>query len=248
VVWDACRGEEQIQSIKGVLYRQVESQEQVATLGYVDTLAEQAVLEELLDGVKPPPPQGYEHLHYLLYTPFRYPPLAWGSRFGKAHEPSLFYGGCSYEATLAESAFYRLLHLTSMDGKAPKNSMRSEHTVFSVGFASDLGVKLQNPPFDTCRDQLVHPQEYTVTQKLGADMRDNGIQVFEYTSARSLKEATCVALYTPAPFIESRPASMEQWLCETSLEGVAFKKAGDLTPVYYEAKQFMLDGKLPLPA
>lgn len=56
----------------------VESQEQVATLQLVDTLEEQALLEELLESSKPPVPADAEPLHYLLKTPFRYPPLRWG--------------------------------------------------------------------------------------------------------------------------------------------------------------------------
>jgi hypothetical protein len=52
----------------------VESQEQIATRGYVDTLAEQSVLEELLEESKPAYPDKTTDLHYLLKTPFRYPP------------------------------------------------------------------------------------------------------------------------------------------------------------------------------
>ena len=43
-LWQQCQGELQIKPIKGELLRLVESQEQIATLGYVDTLEEQALL------------------------------------------------------------------------------------------------------------------------------------------------------------------------------------------------------------
>ena len=79
-------------------------------------------------------------------------------------------------------------------------------------------------------------------------MRKAEVQVFEYISARSFEEVTCVALYTPDAFAESMPTSMQQWLCETSQAGVAFKEAGGKSPVYFEAEQFMVDGELPLPA
>ena len=108
MVWDACNGAQQIGSLKGTLYRLVESQEQVATLGYVDTLDEQALLEEMLESTKPVYREGLMTYHYLLSTPFRYPPLKWGSRFGAVHEPSIFYGGSTVDVTLAESAYYRL--------------------------------------------------------------------------------------------------------------------------------------------
>ena len=48
----------------------------------VDTLAEQARLEELLEHSKPAVPPECRHLHYLLFTPFRYgAPYPRGSRF-----------------------------------------------------------------------------------------------------------------------------------------------------------------------
>jgi hypothetical protein len=70
----------------------VESQQQIATSSLVDDLAEQALLEELIERSKPPLRSGTERLHYLLATPFRYPPLRHGSRFGGRFEPSLLYG------------------------------------------------------------------------------------------------------------------------------------------------------------
>ncbi len=88
MIWQACRGAEHIGPLAGELFRLVESQAQVATLDYVDTLAEQALLEDLLETVKPPWPADSARLHYLLRTPFRYPPLPWGSRFGQRHEPA----------------------------------------------------------------------------------------------------------------------------------------------------------------
>ena len=56
----------------------------IATRKLVDSLAEQELLEKLLEGAKPPAPGA--RVHYLLSTPFRYPPLPHGSRFGRATE------------------------------------------------------------------------------------------------------------------------------------------------------------------
>ena len=117
MLWESCHGTEQLTNVKGTLYRLVESQEQIATLGYVDTLDEQALLEEMLESTKPNYKEDLSAYHYLLSTPFRYPPLQWGSRFGGIHEPSLFYGGVSIAVTLAESAYYRFIFWKSMAGK-----------------------------------------------------------------------------------------------------------------------------------
>ncbi len=67
-IWRQCKGERHIRPLQGRLVRLVESQEQVATLQLVDTLEEQALLEELLESSKPPVPADAEPLHYLLKT------------------------------------------------------------------------------------------------------------------------------------------------------------------------------------
>ncbi|MGY3822375.1 hypothetical protein [Acinetobacter haemolyticus] len=74
-LWQSCEGNKQVSPLSGTLYRLVESQEQIATRQLVDTLEEQALLEDMLELVKPPYPPKSEHLHYLFKTPFRYPPL-----------------------------------------------------------------------------------------------------------------------------------------------------------------------------
>ena len=102
-LWAACRDVLRIEPLTGELLRMVESQEQIATLSLVDDLAEQAVLEDLLERAKPPLPVGTDGLHYLLATPFRYPPLRHGSRFGRRFEPGLFYGARRLPTLLAEA-------------------------------------------------------------------------------------------------------------------------------------------------
>lgn len=105
-IWQAVQNRILPTLIGGTLYRLVESQEQVATSRLVDgDLDKQAVLEAFLEPSKPPRIPGTEHLDYLLATPWRYPPLTYGSRFGRRHERSLYYGGLSEQTTLAESAY-----------------------------------------------------------------------------------------------------------------------------------------------
>ena len=148
MIWTACHGERFIQAIAGRLYRLVESQEQIATMGYVDTLEEQAILENLLEEAKPSYPDGIDTQYdYLLTTPFRYPPLQYGSRFGRVYEPSLFYAGCQVETTLAESAFYRFVFISSITGVEEGNKMRTEHTLFCVDYQTQRGIQLQSAPF-----------------------------------------------------------------------------------------------------
>jgi hypothetical protein len=56
-------------------WRVVETQQDSSTRRLVDSAAEHELLEALLDESKPPVPDGCRGLHYLLFTPFRYPPL-----------------------------------------------------------------------------------------------------------------------------------------------------------------------------
>ena len=58
--------------------RMVETQEYAATTSLVDNLEEQAILEQILDDFKPSYADGTKDLHYLICTPFRYPPLKCG--------------------------------------------------------------------------------------------------------------------------------------------------------------------------
>jgi len=235
--------------IAGTLYRLVESQEQIATTGYVDTLDEQAVLEALLESSKPDYCQeDTTELHYLLKTPFRYPPLHWGSRFGRTHEPSLFYGGESLHATLSESAYYRLAFLLSIDGEAPNHKLNTEHTLFTIGYKTNRGIQLQKPPFDSYTEKLTNRQDYRETQQLGSDMRASGVKAFQYLSARTTEPTTCAALFTPEAFTDKKPTGTEQWLCETTPHNVTFKAIGSSETYHYSVAQFEIGGVFPLPS
>ena len=247
-IWEACHGAGQIRRVAGTLHRLVESQEQVATLGYVDTLEEQALLEAMLDEVKPPYRAGTEGLHYLLKTPFRYPPLPWGSRFGRVHEPGIFYGACGTDATLAEAAYYRFVFRYSMDAAPPKAVIRSEHTLFSALYRTARGVKLHEAPFERFAATITHPKDYAQTQLLGTAMREAGVEAFEYPSARDPRHGVCVGLFSSAAFTEPMPRETTRWLCEAGEREVAFKQLGASAVIRFVLGTFLSEGELPLPA
>ena len=183
-IWEACREAVVPGRHQGELLRMVESQEQVATRSLVDDLAEQALLEQMLDQSKPPVPDHAKGLDYLLSSPFRYPPLVYGSRFGSRFEPSIFYGALALQPALAESAYYRLVFWQGMTRPPPSGRLSTEHTLFSARYASERGVSLHLPPCDEHRDRLASPKSYTETQQLGGEMRAAGIELFIYRSAR----------------------------------------------------------------
>ncbi|HEX2140052.1 MAG TPA: RES family NAD+ phosphorylase [Woeseiaceae bacterium] len=228
--------------------RLVESQEEVATLGLVDTLSEQRRLERLLEGSKPPLLGGTEHLHYLLAAPFRYPPLTYGSRFGTRQEPGLFYGSLGATALLSEAAYYRFVFWTGMSSPPPSGKLDTQHNVFTVDYRTQQGLRLYAPPFTEFAELLTSRDNYASTQQLGRDMRAAGIEGFEYQSARDAAGGVNVALYTPRSLASARPKHIASWLAETRAEAVTFSERGSSDVASFPIEQFLIAGTLPLPA
>jgi RES domain len=246
-LWKECDAAVKPVLLQGTLLRMVESQEQVATSRLVSGFARQAVLEEMLEGSKPALPAAARKLPYLLATPFRYPPLPHGSRFGKRHEPGIFYGSRTLPPLLAEAAYYRFVFWAGMTGP-PKGRLLTQHTLFRSGYRTGRGVKLQDPPFVRYRDTLRDPAGYSATQALGDRLRESGIEAFEYESARDPEAGINVALFAPAALKPPRTLRQEEWLCDTSSDTVAFrpKRGQDLHE--FPLKTFLVRGKLPTPA
>jgi hypothetical protein len=245
-IWQDCQGERHVQPMQCRAWRVVESQEVIATLTLVDTLEEQDLLEQLLETTKPSRPQ--PERHYLLTTPFRYPPLKHGSRFGKRHEPSLFYAATSVSTALAETAYYRLVFLQGMT-QPFANALNTEHTVFYVNVQCQRGIVLQAAPFDAYRSVLMAPADYAATQTLGVAMRVAGVEGFQYRSARDAADGINVALFVPEVIRSNAPQSATRWLCQTDISGVVFRSADEREPLKHFARpQFLFDGNLPSPA
>jgi len=154
----------------------VEGQHVISTRKLVDSASEQRTLEELIDDRKPPYPvnAGHEGLHYLLATPFRYPPLRHGSRFGRREERSLWYGSSRVRTALAETAYYRLLFLEGTTAEI--GPVVLELSAFRVPYRSTRGVDLCRAPFDEHRALIASPDRYGATQRLGRAMRVDDIQ------------------------------------------------------------------------
>jgi len=245
--WEAVLTQAPRVELSAVLLRLVESQEQVATHHLVASLDRQAVLENLLETTKPRRRTGTEHLHYLLATPFRYPPLKHGSRFGTRSEPSLFYGSLEIKTVLAEAAYYRFVFWAGM-GTPPTGKLDTQHTLFGVAVQSHAGLRLQDPPFAQHRDALQHPSDYRASQALGAKIRAAGVEAFVFPSARAPDGGLNLALFTPRAFAQSVPDSQEPWLCELTGERVIFHTAYGKAIHVFPIAAFQVNGTLPQPA
>lgn len=246
-IWSSINSKEVICTISGEGYRLVECQETVATTEIVSTLESQAMLEEMLDlESKPKYLPGTEHLHYLLSTPFRYPPLEYGSRFGGRFEPSLFYGGTAEYVTLCESAFYRFFFFHDMESAPLHDVLKSQHTLFKFKYKTDVGIRLQNPPFESYQGLLRDPLNYQTTQALGSKMREQGIKGFEYHSARDPDKGINIALYDASPLTNHKPLNERSCLCQVSKEQVVFSLNRHITR--FSLSQFQVNGALPFPS
>ena len=246
----AARASAVVRRLGGKAWRVVEAQHVISTRKLVDSAEEQEILEGLIDDAKPPLPEGEEFrgLHYLLATPFRYPPLRHGSRFGTRAERSLWYGSALPRTAFAETAYYRLLFLEGTTAEIEPVTV--ELSLFHVQVRTSKGVDLTRPPFDARRDVIASPTSYEATQRLGASMRASGVQAFRFPSARDAKGGKNLALFTPRAFAAKLPSVPETWYC------VATRAYVELTKIdiferrrwSFPREEFEVDGALPRPA
>ena len=245
-IWTRCAGESELTSLQLEPWRVVEAQHQVSTRKLVDSDAEQQVLEELIDSVKPPHPN--QRLHYLLSTPLRYPPLRYGSRFGTVLDPGIWYGAESIRTALAESAYYRLVFLEGT--RAELGALRTEHTAFRARVRTEHGIDLTVAPWTAWSDVISSPVEYDPTQRLGGAMRRAGVEAFRYVSARDPDRGINVGVFSARVFGRAKPRGFETWHCISTRAGVEFRKRDyfERTVLGFDRETFLVDGLLPAPA
>jgi hypothetical protein len=225
----------------------VEAQHRISTRKLVDSAQEHELLEELIDRVKPPDPGG-GRLHYLLFTPFRYPPLAHGSRFGGRRERGIWYGSMDRPTAFAEVAYYRLLFLEG--SHASLGTVETPLTAFTARARTERGIDLAAAPFDAHRRPIASPTSYTASQALGTAMRGAGVEAFRYPSARDTREGINVGVFVPSVFGQAKPRSFETWHCAASRTRVEVTQ-GDYFKRHtysFPRAQFLVQGELPAPA
>jgi len=227
----------------------VEAQFRNSTRKLVDSDDEQRALEELLDAkAKLPVPAGFEDLHYLLYTPFRHPPLRHGSRFGTRRERGILYAARELPTAFAEVAYYRLVFLAGT--AAPLSPIQVDLTAFSFRLAAQRAIDLTVEPFRAFEERISSPVSYADSQQLGHDMREAAVQACLYVSSRARGRGLNLAVFDNV-FRPPRPLDEERWTCTAARERVEFRAqrlVGDEESHAYERGQFLVNGKLPAPA
>jgi hypothetical protein len=246
-IWTRCGGSSEIGTLATDPWRIVEAQHQIATRKLVSSDEAQALLEEILERYKPPLAEG-ERLHYLLFTPFRYPPLPHGSRFGTRQERGTWYGAEELRTAFAEVAYYRLLFLDGTD--ADLAPLATDLTAYHVPVRTPRGVDLTATPFSVFRSSLASKTSYAATQPLGAAMRDAGVEAFRYWSARDVAGGVNVGVFSPRAFGSRKPRGLQTWRSVATRTVVEFSRRDyfERGAFHFVRAQFLVDGDLPRPA
>jgi hypothetical protein len=204
------------------LWRAVEAQHIASTMALVDSQAEQDTLESLLEHTKPALPPAAAGLHYLLFTPFRYPPTGHGSRFRSATDSGVFYGADQARTACAELGYWRWRFVADSEGLSELGPVA--HTLFLArvdGSTIDLREKL----FLKDKKAWTDPASYEATQALAANARRAGIDVIRYESVRDPEKGGCGAVLEPAAFMAPRRPLREQtWFLTVNRTSSAWRR------------------------
>lgn len=220
-IWTPAALSSEAQAFCAPVWRLVEAQHRVSTLKLVDTLEEQALLEDLLEETKPALPPECAGLDYLLATPFRYGAVyPHGSRFRRAGRTlGVFYAARTVITALAEMAFYRLLFFADSPG-TPFPSDAAEYTAFSAAVETGRLIDLTEPPLDRDGRLWTDRLDYSSCQALAENARAGGIEAIAYRSVRDPEGGMNVALLTARAFARPQPVERQTWRIRLSALGV----------------------------
>jgi hypothetical protein len=192
------------------VWRLVEAQHRISTNRLAAGTDDQALLEELVEEVKPTLPPAARGLHYLLATPFRYGHSR-ASRFRRAHErPGIFYAAEHAATAIAETAYWRMLFFSRSPGFTPPTSV-VEHSAFTIPVAVERLIDLTAAPFVAAADRWMDPNDYTACQQFGGQARAIAAQAIRYASVRDAAHRPNLALFDPAGFAATAPAIAQTW-------------------------------------
>lgn len=218
--------------LQGTVLRLVQQQGIDSLAPLVDDLSQLARLEALVETSKP-----------QLPAPFRYPPLRHGSRFGSRQNRGMFYGSRSRGGSLVEGAYDALLFWDGLIDPPPA-PIRRRQTLFSVLLNAARGLHLQAFAHEGAQARLRDPVHDGPTQQLGEWMRDQGLEAFEYLSARSQDVLVQVGVLTPAVF-KSTPFDQVEITTELTGDHVSFLCHDDGQLHRFPRELFLIDGQLP---
>lgn len=195
---------------EATVWRVVEAQHRISTNRLAADVDDQALLEALIERVKPPLPAAAHGLHYLLATPFRYGHSR-ASRFRRAGErPGIFYASEQLATAIAEAAWWRLHFLSRSPGLTPPRAT-IEHTAFTIGVRAVRALDLTEPPFDDAAPLWTAPDDYAPCQRFATAARAIDIQAIRYQAVRDREHRANAAVLDPAAFADRSPRIEQTW-------------------------------------
>ena len=219
--WTPAALSSEFRSYVGACWRLVEAQHRVSTLKLTDTLAEQALLEDLIEGTKPAIPSECLHLDFLLATPFRYgAAYPNGSRFRRAGRTlGVFYAAELPTAAVAEMAFYRLLFFAESPN-TPWPNDAAEYTAFSADVASQRLIDLTQAPFSKEEAIWTDLIDYEGCQAFADAARAAEAEAIRYRSVRDPAKGANLAILACRAFARPAPGERQTWRMRLSASGV----------------------------
>ena len=214
---DALRSE--VQPFEGEAWRLVEAQHRVSTLKLVDSLAEQELLENILEATKPPLPEECRQLDYLLSTPFRYRPYPQGSRFRRpGMTPGVWYGAEHPATAAAEMVFYRFWCFAESPA-TPFPDNAAEYTAIAVDLATSASIDLTAGALANDAALWAHLTDYQPCQAMAETTREIGVELIRYTSVRDPAHRSNFAVLTCRVFRSHEPIKRQTWRIRISRSG-----------------------------
>jgi len=224
-IWTPDALSSEARPYSGVGWRIVEAQHYVSTMKLVDSVAEQDLLESLLERTKPPIPPECVGLDFLLATPFRYDAVyPVGSRFRRAgRTPGVFYAAEKPETAIAEIAFYRLL-LYCETPTLPFPTNAAEYTGFSIAVRARSAIDLTSAQLVADRAIWTAPTEYGPCQTLAEQARSAAIELIRYQSVRDPQGQANLALLSCTAFAAPKPVDRQTWRIQIAQTGVQARR------------------------
>lgn len=228
-------------------FRVVEIQTRKAILKLVDA-DEAEILDVLLEVSKPPVPHVAEELDVLAYTPFRYPPLRHGSRFGVPTERGIWYGSEILKTAFCESAYYKFRFFEESPALRKEGSIVYDLTSFQAQISSKKGIDLCSPAFRKMRKKISSPLTYRHSQTIGKNFRSQGVEVLKFFSSRATEShVRNFAVFAPTAI--SKPSSLSHWICRWEADVIsicAYDKNKSPQIFEFRREQYLIKGQFPI--
>jgi hypothetical protein len=220
-IWTRVALSSEFRSCDTACWRLVEAQHRVSTLKLTDTLAEQALLEDLIEGTKPAIPPECRHLDFLLATPFRYGTVyPNGSRFRRSGRTlGVYYSAESPTTAVAEMAFYRLLFFAESP-TTPWPSDAAEYTAFSADVSTARLLDLTSEPLSADTAIWTDLIDYAGCQAFADAARAADADVIRYHSVRDPAKGSNLAILMCRTFSQPAPVSRQTWRIRLSASGI----------------------------